>query len=223
MKLSKCFWAIIVILTILFADQCIKIWIKTHLMLYEDIRITDWFLIRFVENNGMAMGIEVIGKLFLSIFRIIASFAIVYYICKLVKKDFQTGYIICVSMIFAGAVGNIIDSIFYGIIFSDSAPYTVATLFPPEGGYGTWLHGKVVDMFYFPLFEFTWPSWIPYIGGTEFLFFRYIFNLADASISVGMVVLLLFYRNTLSKSFEQVGDGSAAPQVGDGSAAPQNK
>ncbi|MDL2223719.1 lipoprotein signal peptidase [Bacteroidales bacterium OttesenSCG-928-M06] len=203
MKLSKGFWAIAIILLLLFIDQASKIWIKTHMMLYEDIRVFDWFIIRFVENNGMAMGIEVIGKLFLSIFRIIASFAIIYYIYLLIKRNFQLGYIICISMIFAGAVGNIIDSIFYGVIFSESTPYTVATLFPTEGGYGTWLHGKVVDMFYFPLFEFTWPSWIPAIGGTQFEFFRYIFNFADACISVGMVVLLLFYWNTFAKSFEK--------------------
>jgi signal peptidase II len=204
MKLSKGLWAVTVVLLILCADQIIKIWIKTHLFLYEDIRIIDWFLLRFVENSGMAMGIEVVGKLFLSIFRIIASFAIIYYLCRLVKKDFKLGYIICVSMIFAGAVGNIIDSVFYGVIFSESAPHSIAVLFPPEGGYGTWLHGKVVDMFYFPLFEFTWPSWMPWIGGTPFLFFRYIFNFADASISVGIIILLLFYRNTFSGSFEQI-------------------
>jgi signal peptidase II len=208
MKLSKGFWATIVILLILCIDQMIKIWIKTHLMLYEDIRITNWFLLRFVENNGMAMGIDVVGKLFLSIFRIIASFAIIYYIWRLVKKDFGLGYIICVSLIIAGAVGNIIDSIFYGVVFGESVPYSVAALFPPEGGYGTWLHGKVVDMFYFPLFEFTWPSWIPWIGGSNFLFFRYIFNFADASISIGIIVLLLFYRNTFSKSFEQKENGN---------------
>ena len=208
MKLSKGFWAIAVILLILIADQVLKIWVKTHLYiatdgLQNDIRITNWFFIRFVENNGMAMGIEVIGKLFLSIFRIIASFAIIYYIYILIKRNFKLGYILCVSMIFAGAVGNIIDSIFYGVIFSESTPYTLATLFPPEGGYGTWLHGKVVDMFYFPLFEFTWPSWMPFIAGNTFEFFRYIFNLADASISVGIVILLLFYRNTFSNSFDK--------------------
>ncbi|MDR0546651.1 MAG: lipoprotein signal peptidase [Dysgonamonadaceae bacterium] len=208
MKLSKGFWAITVILLILAADQILKIWIKTNMYiaaenLQNDIRITDWFYIRFVENNGMAMGIEVIGKLFLSLFRIVASFAIIYYLYMLVRQNFKLGYIICVSMIFAGAVGNIIDSIFYGVIFSESTPYTMATLFPAEGGYGTWLHGKVVDMFYFPLFEFTWPEWIPFIGGTGCVFFRYIFNLADASISVGIAWLLLFYRNTFSGSFEK--------------------
>jgi signal peptidase II len=203
MKLSKGFWAVTVILLILLADQAIKIWIKTHLMIGENIRITDWFFLRFVENNGMAMGIEVIGKLFLSIFRIIASFGIIYYLYLLIKRNFKLGYIICVAMIFAGAVGNIIDSVCYGIIFSGSTEYSVATLFPPEGGYGTWLHGKVVDMFYFPLFEFKWPSLLPWIGGKDFTFFQYIFNLADTSISVGIAILLLFYRNTFSKSFEK--------------------
>ena len=208
MKLSKGFWAIAVILLILIADQVLKIWVKMNMYialdgLPNDICITNWFYIRFVENSGMAMGIEVISKLFLSIFRIIASFAIVYYIFILVRKNFKLGYIICVSMIFAGAVGNIIDSIFYGVIFSESTPYTLATFMPAEGGYSTWLHGKVVDMFYFPLFEFTWPSWMPFISGTKFEFFRYIFNLADASISVGIAVLLLFYRHTFSNSFDK--------------------
>jgi signal peptidase II len=199
----KGFWAILTILLILSADQILKIWVKTHLYLGEDVRITGWFYIRFVENNGMAMGIEVIGKLFLSIFRIAASFGIIYYLYLLIKKDFKIGYILCVSMIFAGAVGNIIDSVLYGIIFNESTVYSVATLFPVEGGYGSWLHGKVVDMFYFPLFAFNWPTWIPWIGGNEFVFFRYIFNLADTSISVGIAVLFLFYRNTFSGSFEK--------------------
>jgi signal peptidase II len=203
MKLSKGFWAVAVILLILLIDQVLKFWVKTNMMLYEDIRITNWFIIRFVENPGMAMGIEIMDKLFLSIFRIIASIAIIYYIYHLIKKDYKLGYIICVCLIFAGAFGNIIDSIFYGVIFSESTPYTVATLFPPEGGYGTWLHGKVVDMFYFPLFQFTWASWIPWIGGSEFEFFRFIFNIADASISVGMFILILFYSKTFSRSFDK--------------------
>ncbi|MDR2843663.1 MAG: lipoprotein signal peptidase [Candidatus Symbiothrix sp.] len=204
MKLSKGSWAILIIVLVLLLDQLLKIWIKTHMLIGEDIWFTSWFSLRFVENNGMAMGIEVIGKLFLSIFRIVASFAIIYYLYLLVKNNFKLGYIICVSMIFAGAFGNIIDSIFYGIIFSESTPYTLATLFPPEGGYGDWLRGRVVDMFYFPLFESHWPSWLPWIGGDEFVFFRYIFNLADAFISVGIAILLLFYRNTFSESFESI-------------------
>jgi len=200
---KKAFGAIAIIILILLLDQIIKIWVKTHFALGEEIRITDWFRIRFIENRGMAMGIEVFGKLFLTIFRIVASIAIAYYIYLLIKNKFKFGYILLVSMIFAGAIGNIIDSIFYGVIFSESTPMHVATLFPPEGGYGGWLHGEVVDMFYFPLFHFNWPSWMPWVGGSEFEFFRYIFNFADASISVGIVVLLLFFRKTLSSSFEK--------------------
>jgi signal peptidase II len=178
-------------------------------MLSEDIPVTNWFFLRFVENNGMAMGIEVTGKLFLTFFRIAASVAIIYYLYGLIKKNYKPGYILCVSLIFAGAAGNIIDSIFYGVIFSESLPYNphlihqAAVLFPPGGGYGSWFQGQVVDMFYFPLFEFCWPSWVPFIGGQEFLFFRYIFNIADAAISVGMIVLILFYRKTFSASFEK--------------------
>ena len=200
---KKAFGAIAVVLLILIADQVIKIWVKTHFALAEDFRITNWFHIRFIENPGMAMGIEIIKKSFLTVFRIALSIAIVYYIYSLIRNNFKLSYILLVSMIFAGAIGNIVDSVFYGVIFSESTPVNVAVLFPPEGGYGSWLHGKVVDMFYFPLFTFTWPSWMPWIGGTEFEFFRYIFNLADASISVGMVVLILFFRKTLSLSFEK--------------------
>ena len=202
---KKGYGAIAVILLILLIDQIIKIWVKTHFALGDEIRITGWFRIRFIENPGMAMGIEVFGKMFLTIFRIVASIAIAYYIYLLIRYKFKFGYIMLVSMIFAGAVGNIIDSVFYGVIFSESTPMHIAALFPPEGGYGSWLHGEVVDMFYFPLFSFTWPSWMPLIGGSEFEFFRYIFNLADASISVGIVVLLLFFRKTLSLSFEKQG------------------
>jgi len=199
---KKGFWAIAVILLILIIDQIIKIRVKTTMTLGESIAVTNWFRIHFIENDGMAMGIQVIGKLFLSIFRIVAVFAIGYYIVQLVKKDFKISYILFVSMVFAGAVGNIVDSVFYGVIFSESTPTQVAALFPPGGGYGAWLHGRVVDMFYFPFFSFTWPSWIPFLGGSEFEFFKYIFNIADASISVGAVVLLLFYRKTFSLSFE---------------------
>jgi Lipoprotein signal peptidase len=207
MRLSrKVFWPLVAVLLILAADQCLKIWVKTHMYLYQEFEILPWFIIRFVENNGMAMGIEMGGKLFLSVFRIIASAAIVYYFCTLVKRNFNLGYLIVVAMIFAGAVGNIVDSIFYGVIFSESTPFTLSVPFPVEGGYGTWLHGKVVDMFYFPLFSFEWPSWIPFVGGENFEFFRYIFNLADASISVGMIVLILFYRKSFSLSFEKQED-----------------
>ncbi|MDR2520827.1 MAG: lipoprotein signal peptidase [Bacteroidales bacterium OttesenSCG-928-I14] len=200
MKLLKWFLAIMLIIFILVADQSIKIWVKIHLPLYGDIPITSWFHIYFLENNGMAMGIEIIGKLFLSIFRIIFSCIVIFYISRLIKNNFKFGYILCVSMIFAGAIGNIIDSIFYGVIFSNSTS-TVISVFNPIKGYSTWLHGKVVDMFYFPLFSFFLPKWIPLIGGKNFMFFSYIFNVADASITTGIIVLLIFYRKTFSKSF----------------------
>ena len=204
MKISKkTFVAIAVILFILVLDQIIKILVKTNFTLGEDKQITSWFYIRFIENEGMAMGIKVFGKLFLTVFRLVASIAIAYYLYLLIRNNFKLSYIILVSMIFAGAVGNIIDSVFYGVIFSESAYTQVAVLFPEGGGYNGWLHGNVVDMFYFPLFSFNWPSWIPWIGGSNFEFFRYIFNIADSSISVGIVVLLLFFRKTLSLSFEK--------------------
>jgi len=196
---KKAFTAVAVVLLILLADQILKIWVKTHFVIgQESSLIPNFFTLSFVENEGMAMGIKVFAKLFLTIFRIVASFAIIYYIYTLIRNNFKLVYIILVSMIFAGAVGNILDSVFYGVIFSESTPMHVAVLFPPEGGYGSWLHGEVVDMFQFTS---SWPSKIPWIGGKKV--FPYIFNIADASISVGIVVLLLFFRKTLSLSFEK--------------------
>lgn len=161
----------------------------------------DYFVVLslFYRKSGHGLGIEVIGKLFLSIFRIVAVGFIGYYLYSLVKKNYPFGFIACVSLILAGAIGNIIDSVFYGVIFDHSFGQ-VATLFPEGGGYAGWLHGKVVDMFYFPLIETTWPDWLPIWGGQEFIFFRPIFNLADSAICVGVFLLLLFYRNTFSKS-----------------------
>lgn len=199
MKYSKGKGAVCIVILLLLLDQLLKIWIKTHLELHESIEITPWFYLCFTENPGMAFGIEVIGKLFLSIFRIVAVGFIGYYLYSLVKKNYPFGFIACISLILAGAMGNIIDSVFYGVIF-DHSYGQVATLFPEGGGYAGWLHGKVVDMFYFPLIETTWPDWLPIWGGQEFIFFRPIFNLADSAICVGVFLLLLFYRNTLSKS-----------------------
>lgn len=199
MKYSKGKGAVCIVILLLLLDQILKIWIKTHLELHESIEITPWFYLCFTENPGMAFGIEVIGKLFLSIFRIVAVGFIGYYLYTLVKKNYPFGFIACISLILAGAMGNIIDSVFYGVIF-DHSYGQVATLFPEGGGYAGWLHGKVVDMFYFPLIETTWPDWLPIWGGQEFIFFRPIFNLADSAICVGVFLLLLFYRNTLSKS-----------------------
>ena len=199
MRLSKGWGAVCVIMLLLLLDQVLKIWIKTHLQLHESIEITPWFYLYFTENPGMAFGIEVIGKLFLSLFRIVAVGFIGYYLYKLVKANQSFGFIACISMILAGAVGNIIDSVFYGVVF-DHSYGQIATFLPAEGGYDTWLHGKVVDMFYFPLIQTHFPDWFPLWGGEEFIFFRPIFNLADSAICVGVFLLLLFYRQTLSDS-----------------------
>lgn len=201
-KIPKGLIAVLVIIFILLIDQVSKIWVKTNMALYDSIEITKWFKIYFVENNGMAFGIEAIGKLFLSIFRIIAVGFIGAYLVKIIKKGYKFGFIICISMVLAGAFGNIIDSVLYGEMFSASYPGHVAQFVPIGEGYSSWLHGKVVDMLYFPLIETTLPNWVPFWGGTEILFFRFIFNLADASISVGVALLLLFYRKTLSHSLQ---------------------
>jgi signal peptidase II len=197
---SKSLVAITVVLLVLIIDQLSKIWVKTHMELGEMIHITNWFKIYFVENNGMAFGIEAGGKLFLSLFRIVAVVLIAYFIYKLVKENFKSGFIACVSLILAGAFGNIIDCVFYGVIFDASYPGHVASLVPWGEGYSSLLHGKVVDMLYFPLFSGTYPEWLPFVGGQEFLFFRFIFNVADSAITVGVILLLLFYRNTLAYS-----------------------
>ncbi|HBK95358.1 MAG TPA: lipoprotein signal peptidase, partial [Porphyromonadaceae bacterium] len=164
------------------------------------IHITDWFKIYFVENNGMAFGIEAIGKLFLSLFRIIAVGAIFVYLLRIVRENYKIGFIACIALVLAGASGNIIDSVFYGVFFQASYPGHVASVVPFGEGYASLLHGKVVDMFYFPLIEGTYPDWFPVMGGKDFLFFRFIFNVADSAISVGVVLLLVFYRKTLSYS-----------------------
>lgn len=200
-KISNGTLAAIIVLAIIIADQLLKIWIKTSFRLGESLVFTNWAELYFIENPGMAFGIELGGKLFLSIFRIIASVALVYFLLKIRhREDYPKGFIVCLSMITAGAIGNVIDGMFYGLIFSESTPFTVATMFPDGGGYGTFLHGLVVDMFHFPLIEGTWPDWVPGVGGTDFEFFRPVFNVADAAISVGIIVLIFFYSKYLSFS-----------------------
>lgn len=195
--------SIAVIAAVLLIDQIIKVWIKTHMMLGDEFNIAgDWFIIHFVENNGMAFGMELgggWGKLFLSVFRIAAVFAIGYYLVGLCRKStVNIGLIASISLVFAGAIGNILDSIFYGVLF-DSSLGQIATFLPDGGGYSSWLHGKVVDMFYFPLFSGTFPNWVPIWGGDFFLFFRPVFNFADASISVGIAIILLFQKRFFAK------------------------
>ena len=199
MKGKKAWGAAAVILLLLFLDQASKIWVKTHMQLHESIEIFSWFQLYFTENPGMAFGMEFFNKLVLSVFRIAAVIAIAYYLIRLVQRNYSFGFITCVALVFAGALGNIIDSVFYGVIF-DHSYGQVATFMPAGGGYASLLHGKVVDMLYFPLIQTTFPDWLPIWGGEEFIFFRPIFNLADSSICVGGALLLLFYHRTLSKS-----------------------
>jgi len=191
--------SVLLVLAILVIDQTIKIWVKTHMTLHEQIEIFSWFKIVFIENNGMAYGMEIGSKLVLSIFRIVAVGALGWYIAKEVKKQARWGYIICLSMVMAGAAGNIFDSMFYGLVFNASSEFYVSYLVPFGTGYAPFLMGKVVDMFYFPLIVTTWPEWVPVVGGSPYVFFSPIFNFADSSISVGVVLLLLFYRKEISE------------------------
>ena len=193
--------ATILVVAILVIDQIIKIEVMTNMHLHEMIDITSWFKINFVENSGMAFGMTFFNKLVLSIFRIVAISVIGVYLVKVVKKGMRLGYVICMSMVFAGAMGNMIDCMFYGLIFNASSAEYVSYFVPFGEGYAPFLMGKVVDMFYFPLIETSWPTWMPFVGGEEFVFFSPVFNFADASISVGVVLLLLFFRKELSSIF----------------------
>lgn len=189
--------SVMLIVVLLVIDQIIKVWVKTNMYLGESIRVTDWFFIDFIENSGMAYGMTFINKFVLSLLRIVAISVIGYYIWKQVKAHARTCYIVFLSMILAGAAGNIFDSMFYGLIFNSSTPFSVSTVVPFGTGYADFLMGKVVDMFYFPLIVTTWPDWMPLVGGDEFIFFSPVFNFADACISVGLVLVLCFCRREL--------------------------
>ena len=191
------------ILTILFAiilDQIIKIYVKTNFILGEEVVVFDWFRIHFTENNGMAMGFEFggkNGKLFLTLFRLVAVVGIIYWLITTIKQKVHNAVIIGIALIFSGAVGNIIDSVFYGVIFDDST-HKVATLFADKP-YGELFYGRVVDMFYFPIWQGTLPSWFPFIGGEPYTFFQYIFNPADSYITIGVVLLFFFSKQAFPK------------------------
>ena len=179
---------------IIVVDQIVKILVKTHMHIGEDIPlIGEWCRLHFIENEGFAFGMSfggAAGKIGLTLFRIVATGVIAWFIWKQLKQNGRTSLIACLVLIFAGAIGNLIDSCFYGLLFNESF-YNVATLFPPEGGYAPLLQGKVVDMFYFPLFDFYWPEWVPVIGGDHFEFFSAIFNVADAAITIGVIWLIV--------------------------------
>ena len=205
---KKCTIAAAIIVLLLLIDQAIKVAVKLNMNIGEEIVVFDWFRISFIENRGMAFGMEIGSKLFLSLFRIVAVGGLTWYIWKKIKEGARMGYIVVLSMIYAGAAGNIFDSLFYGEIFTASHPYYTdlppAQLVPWGEGYASILMGNVVDMFSFPLFHGTFPEWLPVWGGEDFTFFSAIFNFADACISVGIVALFLFYRNEIEHLSETV-------------------
>lgn len=190
--------ALSTILLVLLADQLLKFWVKLNMYLDEAIPVAgDWFLIHFIENPGMAFGLEFggeYGKVLLTVFRIFAVAGIAWYLHTQIRANMRKGYIIALSLIFAGALGNIIDSVFYGMIFSESTPFEKAVLFPEGGGYAAILHGNVVDMFSFPLIRGIAPEWVPFIGGEPFVFFRPIFNIADSAITIGVLMILFWQK-----------------------------
>ena len=204
---NKMWWtAALTVAFILLLDQCVKFYVKTHFAIGDQRDITAWFKIHFVENEGMAFGWKLgpsgtWGKLVLSLFRIVAVFFIGRFIVRLIKTNATPGLVFCLSLIFAGAIGNILDSLYFGKIFSASTPFDIATLFPKGGGYAGVLHGKVVDMLYFPLYEGYLPKWL---GGSYFTFFDPVFNIADASISVGVITLFLFQQKLIRKETQEV-------------------
>ena len=189
--------SLIIIFIVLAADQALKLWVKSTMVLGQEIPI--WgnrIVLHFTENNGMAFGYELggeYGKIILSIFRILAVGGIIWYLNHLIKNYAPRGLVVSISLILAGAIGNIIDSAFYGMIFSESY-FSTATIFPPEGGYASFLHGRVVDMLYFPVLQGHYPDWVPFWGGENFIFFRPVFNLADTAITTGVAITLIFYR-----------------------------
>jgi signal peptidase II len=194
--------SILLIFLVLFIDQVVKIYVKLHFTIGDHVDIFSWFQIFFIENNGMAFGMEIISKLFLTLFRIVAVVLLAFYIRNLIRKNVKTGFILTVSLVLAGAAGNIIDSLFYGILFSESSFASIASFLPDGGGYAPMFYGKVVDMLYFPLIR---------NAEGQTLFFSPIFNIADSAISVAVVVILLFYRKELNESLESKKDKNVEP------------
>lgn len=196
-KAQQTLFAFLISFLILGVDQAIKVAVKTGMYLHESIRVTDWFYILFTENRGMAFGMELFDKFFLTSFRILAVSVLVWYIAKKIRVGIGWGYLFCLVLILAGAAGNIFDCLFYGMIFNNPPAPMVAEFVPWGTGYASMMLGKVVDMFYFPLVEWDWPTWLPLWGGEHFIFFSPIFNFADASISCGVIALILFHKRQI--------------------------
>ena len=199
--------ALIIVFGILFIDQAIKFWIKTHMYIGQEYHIFgNWFIIHFLENNGMAFGMELqfnYGKFFLSLIRVLAVSAIGWYLWRLIKEKAPLGWIHSLAVIFAGAIGNIIDSLFYGLIFN-SSDFQIAKFMPTGGGYASFLHGKVVDMLYFPIIDTRLPSWFPFMANEQFTFFQPVFNIADTAITVGVLMLIIFNRDFFNTKKEKI-------------------
>ncbi len=207
----------ILIIALVAVDQCVKVWVKTDFRLHESLRVTDWFFINFIENEGMAYGMTIGSKTFLSLFRLAAVVLLGMYIHHMVGRGGRTRWLFLLALIEAGAIGNILDCMFYGLVFTASSPYYASYLVPFGTGYAPFLMGKVVDMFYFPLIVGTYPDWFPFYGGSDFVFFSPVFNVADSCISVGIVCLLLFCRRELTTISPSKGRDRAAGSDGDGS------
>lgn len=209
-KRSKVWYVVLTLAVVLILDQWLKFYIKTHFTLGQSVQVFgNWFELHFTENPGMAFGLSFggnWGKILLTSFRILASILIVYYIRSLIKEHAKSGLIILVSLILAGALGNIIDSVLYGVLFNESTYHTTAEFLPKSGGYAPLLMGKVVDMLYFPLIDTFWPDWVPIVGGDRFQFFRPVFNIADSAISIGVFSIILFKSLLFPKASEDTLD-----------------
>lgn len=198
---------ILITIAVVLIDQIIKIWVKTSFYLGEDYPITSWWHLKFIENNGMAFGMELPSKILLTLGRIFAVALMIWFVKKIINcLSLRKGFFVAMALIIAGAAGNIFDCVFYGEIFNNPYPPLIAEIFPAGGGYAPWFMGQVVDMMYFPLFSFILPDWIPVLGGEEFEFFQYIFNIADASICIGVGLIIFFYSKDASQAFNFIGD-----------------
>jgi len=207
--------SILIIFIILTLDQLFKILIKTNMQIGQEANVIgNWFILHFTENNGMAFGMDLPGengKIFLSIFRILAVTGIAFYMRYLIRQKAHNGLVLSVALILAGAAGNIFDSLFYGMIFDDSWG-KLATLFPEGGGYSSFLHGRVVDMLYFPIIRGFWPDWFPFWGGQSLVFFRPVFNIADSSITVGVFIILFFQKRFFAELEKKKTEGPVAEE-----------
>lgn len=205
MKISKGCLVAVIIALIIIADQAFKIWVKTNFYMGEDYEITSWFHLKFIENNGMAFGLELWNKMFLTLGRIVAVGFFIYFLNKIRNSSqLRTGFLVSMALITAGAAGNIFDCVFYGQIFNNPFPPQTAQMFSVDGGYAGWFEGRVVDMLYFPLFSFYWPDWVPGVGGEHCEFFQYIFNIADSAICVGVFLLLFFYSKDVNIALQSL-------------------